>query len=116
LQHSKVHDVTAISDPKTAARSLPADLADVALIDAKTCAAACGMSVSYWHEAVRTRRAPAPVIRQPRCTRWTMASVRAWLIERAAQPQASADVVAKATKASHAARAKRAALASAASR
>ncbi|MDL2339287.1 MAG: hypothetical protein QFE16_15725 [Pseudomonadota bacterium] len=39
------------------------------------------MKRSWIHEAVRTGRFPAPVIQQPRCTRWKLSHVRAWLIE-----------------------------------
>ena len=93
---------------------LPA-LAGVALIDAPTCAAAGGMSVSWWHEEVRTGRAPAPAVRQPRCTRWRLADVLAFWQSFAtkgeADTQAGAQVTAKAKKASAAARVKRAAMA-----
>ena len=70
--------MNAKTDPKPAARPLPADLADVALIDAKTCAAAGGMSVSWWHEEVRAGRAPAPAVRMSRCTRWRLRDVAAF--------------------------------------
>lgn len=103
--------MTAKTDPKSAARLLPADLAAVALIDAPTCAAAGAMSVSWWHEQVRAGRAPAPAIRKPRCTRWHMASVAAlWndFAAKAAADTAGADrVKAHARKASAAAQAKR---------
>ena len=112
--------MTAKTDPKANPRTLPADLADVALIDAPTCAAAGAMSVSWWHDEVRAGRAPAPVIRKPRCTRWRMADVRAvWTKsaeQTAADTKAAAGVKARATKASAAARAKRAAGASAAAK
>jgi predicted DNA-binding transcriptional regulator AlpA len=105
--------VTAKTDPKPAARPLPADLANVALIDAPTCAAAGDMSVSWWHEEVRAGRAPAPVIRKPRCTRWRMADVRAFWIESAEKSardtQAAEMVKAHATRASAKAKANRAA-------
>jgi hypothetical protein len=45
--------MTAKTDPKPITRPLPANLADVALIDAPTCAAVGGLSVSWWHEEVR---------------------------------------------------------------
>lgn len=61
---------------------VPAALADVAFIDGPTCAAASGISLSSWHELVRLGQAPQPVIRQPRFTRWQVAQVRAFLIER----------------------------------
>lgn len=105
--------MTAKTDPKPAARPLPADLADVALIDAPTCAAAGAMSVSWWHEEVRAGRAPTPVIRKPRCTRWRLADVRAFWIESAetaaADTRGAELVKAYATKASAKAKANRAA-------
>lgn len=98
--------------PKSSAYALPANLADVALIEATTCAAAGAMSVSWWHEAVRTGRAPAPVIRKPRCTRWRLSDVKAFwesFAQGASQDAESAEAVkAKAEKASRAAQAKRA--------
>ena len=101
------------TDPKPAARPLPAALADVALIDGPTCAAAGDMSVSWWHEEVRAGRAPKPVIQQPRCTRWKLMAVCRFWTERAseaaADTQTALRVTAKAKKASDAARAKRAA-------
>ena len=103
--------VTAKRDLNPVARTLPADLADVALIDAATCAAAGDMSVSWWHEEVRTGRAPSPVIRRPRCTRWRMLDVRAFWAKSAEQASTDADaaagVTARATRASAASRVKR---------
>ena len=102
---------------KSAARPLPSDLADVALIDAPTCAAPGDMSVSWWHAEVAAGRAPKPKVRMPRCTRWLMADVRAFWIEfadrAAADTQPGARVIAQATKASALAKAKRAACVSA---
>ena len=96
--------VTAKTDPKSAARTLPADVADVALAAADTCAAIGEMSVSWWHDEVRTGRAPKPVIQQPRCTRWRLADVRCFWAERAAQAagdtEARERMAAKAKKAS----------------
>ena len=77
--------MTAKIDNKLATRPLPADVADVALAAADTCAAIGEMSVSWWHEEVRTGRAPKPVIQQPRCTRWRLADVRRFWADRAAQ-------------------------------
>ena len=59
----------------TSSHALPIDLADVALTDAATCAAAGSVSVSWWHEAVRTGLAPQPVFRRVRCTRWRVKDV-----------------------------------------
>jgi predicted DNA-binding transcriptional regulator AlpA len=70
------------------ARPLPTILADVALIAADTCAAIGDVSVSWWHQEVRTDRAPKPVIQQPRFTRWRLADVRRFWAERAAQAEA----------------------------
>jgi len=91
---------------KTALPPIPAALADVAHIDGPTCAAAAGLSLSSWHELVRIKDAPQPVIRQPRCTRWRLADVRAWLIKRAAMqtPGAADAVTQQARKASAEAR------------
>ena len=96
--------VTAKTDPKLAARPLPADVADVALIAADTCAGIGEMSVSWWHDEVRAGRAPKPVIQQPRFTRWRLADVRRFWVERAAQAagdtEARERMAAKAKKAS----------------
>lgn len=48
---------------------------DVALIDAPKCAAIGSMGISWWYEEVRQGRAPQPVVRKPRCTRWRLADV-----------------------------------------
>ncbi|MDE2396267.1 MAG: hypothetical protein KGM91_12590, partial [Burkholderiales bacterium] len=100
---------------KTDLPEIPAALSSVALIDAPTCAAAGGMSVSWWHEEVRTGRAPAPAVRQPRCTRWRLADVvafwQAFATKGEADTEAAALVTAKAKKASAAARVKRTAAA-----
>ena len=54
----------------------PSALAEVSLIDAAACAGVGSMSISWWHEEVRAGRAPQPVIRKPRCTRWRVPDVR----------------------------------------
>lgn len=92
LQLRKGPRVTAKTDPKSAAHPLPADVADVALIAAKTCAAIGAVSVSWWHEQVRTGCAPKPAIRQPRFTRWRLAEVRRFWAERAANASANTAV------------------------
>lgn len=88
---------------------VPSVLVDVALIDASAAAAAGSMSVSWWHAEVAARRAPQPVIRRPRCTRWRAAEVAAFWRDFGSQDDATtADKVkASATKASAAARVKR---------
>lgn len=97
----------------------PPALADVALIDGPTAAAAACMSLSLWHELVAAGKAPAPAFRRPRCTRWRLADVRAWLVEYAAQgdtaqgQDAARTARATAAAASQAARTKRNAAAAA---
>ena len=97
--------------PKTKRRApMPPTLADVALIDGPACAAAASISISQWHELVKTGEAPPPAIRSPRCTRWRLADVREWLVKFAQpQPEAARAVMLKARRASKAAHAKRAA-------
>lgn len=87
---------------------LPA-LADVAFIDAPRIAAAACLSLSTWHELVRTGQAPQPAFRAPRCTRWRLTDVREWLRQRAGQAneQGAEAVMRAARKGSEAARAKR---------
>ena len=87
-------------DPKIAPRPLPADVADVALIAAATCAAVGDVSLSWWHEEVRAGRAPKPAIQQPRFTRWLLLDVRRFWAERAAY--ASTDTAAGARMAERA--------------
>jgi predicted DNA-binding transcriptional regulator AlpA len=94
---------------KTSLPPVPAVLADVAMIDGPTGAAAGGISLSSWHELVRLKEAPQPLIRRPRCTRWRVADVRTWLIERAANADegCAASLTVKAKRASDAAKSKR---------
>ena len=63
---------------------------DVALADITDVCALSRMSPSWVWDEVKEGRLPAPVIRLPRCTRWRLADVRAWLIEWAAAAQVSA--------------------------
>ena len=104
---------------KTDLPPIPPALSSVSLIDAPTCAAGGGMSVSWWHDEVREGRAPAPAVRQPRCTRWRLSDVvafwQAFATKGAADTQAAEQVTAKAKKASAAARVKRTATAQGAS-
>jgi hypothetical protein len=96
---------------KTDLPPIPPALAEVALIDGPTCAATGDMSLSWWHEEVRAGRAPAPVIRLPRCSRWSLAAVKVYWSERArtaaADSEASDGVTLKAKRASNAAKVKR---------
>jgi hypothetical protein len=99
---------------KTESPLIHASLADVALIDGATSAAIGGMSLSWWLAQVAAGRAPAPVVRASRCTRWKLADVRAFWIEfaKATDGEEAARVVtARSKKASAAAQAKRAAVA-----
>ena len=85
--------------------------ADVALSDINDVCGLIRMSASWIHGEVSAGRFPQPLRFGPRCTRWKIADVRQWLIDRAAQPQANATklVIDRATKASRAAAAQRAA-------
>jgi hypothetical protein len=98
--------------PKLSPLSLPADLAAVALIPAKTCAAIGSVSLSWWHSEVAAGRAPLARIKQPRFTRWKAADViEFWAAraESAANDASAAELLTlRAKKASAAACAKRA--------
>jgi hypothetical protein len=106
-----------MTDPKLKASAavypvaIPAALADVALVAVGTCAAVGEVSEAWWFERVRSGEAPAPVIREPRFTRWRLADVRAFWLARAEAGSANADagarVIAASTKASAAALAKK---------
>jgi hypothetical protein len=84
---------------------------DDALIDADTSAAGGHMSRSWWEEEVREQRAPQPVVRRPRCTRWRYGDVREFWRKFAqgssTDAAAHAKAIAKATKASAVARERR---------
>ncbi len=89
--------------------AMPAELAEVALIDAKICALTGGMSVSQWHNLVREGSAPKPVVRLVRYTRWRAADVRQFFVDLASQRSDQRDrvVIDHAKKASQAAMVKR---------
>jgi predicted DNA-binding transcriptional regulator AlpA len=89
--------------------SIPAGLIDFAYIDGAACAAAGAMSISQWHALVKEEKAPNPVIRRPRFTRWLLSDVRDWLIQYRTQSDFTKDseiVLGKAKKASQAAKVK----------
>ena len=89
--------------------AMPAELAEVALIDAKICAVTGGMSVSQWHNLVREGAAPKPVVRLVRYTRWRTADVRQFFVDLASKRSDERDrvVIDHAKKASQAAKVKR---------
>lgn len=60
---------------------VPDALADVSLVDAKQIAAAACISLTTWYELVQNGKAPQPVIRAHRHTRWRLTDVRAWLLK-----------------------------------
>ena len=106
--------ITQISRQSTGPKqgSIPAGLIDFAYIDGAACAAAGAMSISQWHALVKEEKAPQPVIRKPRFTRWLMSDVREFLIRYRTDSDFeldSASAVAKATIASKAAKTKAAA-------
>lgn len=89
--------------------AVPPGLVDVAYLDGGACAAAGAMSISQWLTLVKDGKAPQPVIRKPRFTRWLMSDVREFLIKYRTDSdfeKDSASVVAKATIASKAAKTK----------
>lgn len=89
---------------------LPESHADVALADIADLIALTRMGRSWLHAAVRRGDFPAPAIREPRCTRWRLADVRAWLIERVStgsDPQIAKTLTGRAKKAGDAAQSKR---------
>jgi predicted DNA-binding transcriptional regulator AlpA len=89
--------------------SVPPELTEVALVDARACAATGGMSVSQWHNLVREGAAPKPVIRLPRYTRWGLSDVRKFFLAIAEQGSDEREcmVIERAKRASLAAKAKR---------
>jgi hypothetical protein len=99
LTHSE-----ALQDP-----AIPAALAEIALIDARTSAAVGDMGVSWWQAKVASGEAPKPAIQQPRMTRWRLADVRAFWVSYAerASNEAAERLKAQVHKASTAAAARR---------
>ena len=93
---------------------IPAGLEDVALIEGAGAAAVGKMSISWWLGEVAAGRAPQPVIRKPRCTRWSVVQVREFWANAALQAdsdvQSTRAVTERAVKASAAAKAKRVAM------
>lgn len=86
-------------------------LDEVTLIDARGAAAPGDVSKTWWYAEVKAGRAPQPVIRGHRFTRWRLSDVKAFWESRIAQGSLSGgggETVALATKASRAAQAKRA--------
>ena len=73
---------------------LPEVHVDVALGDINDVRALVRMSASWVHEQVRLSKFPQPQRYGPRCTRWRIADIRQYLIERAALPQAEAAALA----------------------
>jgi predicted DNA-binding transcriptional regulator AlpA len=55
--------------------SLPPELRDVALVDARTAAATAGISETHWRDLIREGVAPQPAFTSRRFTRWRMADV-----------------------------------------
>lgn len=65
-----------MKDVSGPAAQLPEQLRSVALCSGKTAAAVGGVSITWWNDQVRAGRAPKPVIRSNRCTRYSVESVR----------------------------------------
>jgi predicted DNA-binding transcriptional regulator AlpA len=80
--------MTAKNAAKANIRSLPSDLADVTFLDIRDICAALRMSPSWVHDEVRAGRFPKPMKFGSRCSRWTTADLRRYLVERAERAQA----------------------------
>jgi predicted DNA-binding transcriptional regulator AlpA len=65
--------------------ALPPSVAEFQWIDMKVVKAAVCMSESWIRSEVAAGRFPAPMRFSGRCSRWTAASIRTYLIERAAE-------------------------------
>ncbi|WP_066334706.1 helix-turn-helix transcriptional regulator [Azohydromonas lata] len=67
--------------------ALPADLAELALLDIKAVSALVGLKSTAIFERVRAGTFPEPVRMGARCTRWPAGKVRQWLREQIEAPQ-----------------------------
>ncbi len=76
--------------PRNVSTVIPAALAEVTLIDARTSAATGGMGVSWWLARVAAGEAPKPAIQRPRMTRWRLVDVREFWAAQAAANDAQA--------------------------
>ena len=63
--------------------------AGVAMVDIHDICGLARVSKSYYYAEVQAGRAPAPLNYGPRCARWPLSVVRAWLIERRAAGEAA---------------------------
>jgi len=61
---------------KPAPAATPPGLADVQLLPIEACCAPGGVGTTWWRDAVAAGRAPQPVVRLPRCTRWRASDVK----------------------------------------
>lgn len=69
---------------------LPGTHEDIALADLRDVRAITRMGSSWIHDRVKAGLFPAPVIREPRCTRWRLSDVRAWVNARIEEAQSGA--------------------------
>lgn len=83
--------LTAPRVPKSAARPtvrppLPQGQVDqLTLCDLNDIKAIVRLGASFIHGGVRAGTFPAPVIRQPRCTRWLLSDVQRWIAQQIAK-------------------------------
>lgn len=61
--------------------------ADVAMVTIGDIVAMTRMGRSWLYAEIRNGRFPAPVVREPRCTRWKISHIREWLVQRAEKAQ-----------------------------
>ena len=68
---------------------IPEAHADVILVDMRDICAMARMSKSKYYSLVKAGEAPAPLNYGPRCARWPLLQIRAWLTERIAAGEAA---------------------------
>ena len=64
---------------------LPPSLDDARWVDLKVAEEVTGMKKTWIYKEIQAGRFPAPMRLSSRCSRWTAASIRTYLIERAAE-------------------------------
>ena len=68
--------------------AVPSDLEELALLDIKRVCSLAGLSASAIRERIREGTFPKPdVVDGMRCTRWTVGTVRRWLLDRVTAPK-----------------------------
>jgi predicted DNA-binding transcriptional regulator AlpA len=76
---------------KTAVRP-PVATSPHSLLTIKDVSGVIRMQPPWVYSELRAGRFPEPAIREPRFTRWTLASIEAWIIERSSGPKSTAGI------------------------